>query len=296
MLNSVQGSQVFFINSPSIDSNALPSSILESNVADAICRGVGVQPYHSDYVPAFVKGSMVVEPSNFIFSVFAPDELALESLLTQPVPVETAGVAQHYARDLMSLVSGGTGTNLNTKISHVFGGKSLTMSVSGDSYLSRAACKPPAGSARKTNFCLYPDEAGVFPEHKIFSAAVNVCDILEGYSMQDNILVTPSGFAFDLTEEDVGKWFNELNYVYSVLTTLANPESSISRLVADAIPDSYSFAFFGLSDLAATSSTSSPKYTNAVTVLETALPQLLKMVYGVYPDAQIQVATFRVFL
>jgi hypothetical protein len=273
--------EVSFLSSPVIDNTAGRINVPVANVADVIFRGVGVEPFHGDFVPSFVHGTMFSAPSNFLFTVLSPKDS------NEPIQFEDSlTLVDSSAADYFTLIQS-QGQSINQRISQSFEGKSLTISLSASEPLARAAC----GDESTNTYCITMDNT----EFHTFSSKpflvdprLDLLDVLNGYERQHNQITSPSGFTFDVSSPAQHEFFEELQETYRVLVALNT--LPYRHLVTDLVPDSFSFAFSTLAPLALQAGSDSLLYTNARLVLKDALLKFDSLAHDVYPDALVEMA------
>jgi len=262
--------------------SASSSSVPVNHVADTILRGVGVEPFTSEYIPSYQKSDMLTVTSNFMFAVVASEG----SFLLDQFKGSAAVTGVSPSADFDDVVSP-NGVSINNRISSTFGGQSMTVSVSGDKYYSNVACGHTSGN----DFCMARNLVGRFAplaNSKSFpSGSESLVSVLDGFTMQENVITTPTQTRFDLSRPAHRAFYDELQYMYSTLTSLGDAQHSLYGLVKDPAPDSYSFVVSSFAQFAP----ESPEQASAMEILNAAISQFVVEARQAYPDALIEVAT-----
>lgn len=213
-----------------------------------------------------------------------------------------------YAGASPSLVA-----NVADIVSQSFQGKSLSVSFSGDSQHTSAACLHPKLTSKDTNhhcISLGDSEEKLFGKKvtlsrtnlmKLFSenSKSSVLTALQAYP-SDSVLtfrydvrgLVTVGFedkgglmqstTFDLHVDQDMQFLSELQTAYTLSRVLALPEAA--SFVKDDFPDTYSISMTTFTGLIEKYGRSSPETAAGLHILDSAVPMLLEKFAALYPD------------
>lgn len=263
------------------------------NVADAVCRGVGVEPVHNNYIPPFVHGDIFAPSSNFLFTVIAPKTETLSGIFSSATTVTPVGSLEDSLSQFYELVTGSASfedkLNLNDRLSQAFGGESLTISLAGSALYAEAARADGSNdyafiSGKDGN--LYPltgsNDIRMDPREDVVS-------VVSGLARAGRRISTPNpSFSFDLTQPVQQAFFNELQNIFRLLVSLGDSNHALHARVTDGVPDSFSYVVTSLADLAEQYSLQSPEYTHAAQVVQQIMPVFVTLSRRAYPTALVE--------
>ena len=188
-------------------------------------------------------------------------------------------------------------TCLNERMANAFNGKSLTVSVSSSKQVAHQTCVNPSKLGNDLCMASNNGQFGLVSHskhaQKLDLDTADVLTLLPGFEHGEQSIVATTGddaFHLDLTQPVLHEFFSELNNIYRLFVTLSNGERSLNQLVVDSVPDSYTFTFSTLEQIADDFTVTSQEYITARQLLHAALPHFIANARELYPEAMVEVA------